>query len=482
MRPGTPRSRRAIERLEAAGLAERRALERETETAVLPVRRPRRRGLRAWLSGRLGPHLALALSTADQALVSATSLGVALLFVRGAAKEEYGIYTLVNGLVLLGGGVQAALITTPLTANASRLAGVERARFLVAVGRLQRRLAGASALLLGGGITAWELATSRGARAALLLGGAASVAVLGCFAREFQRTNQFLDERPGRALLSDGVFASLAALGLAAIWRTTGTLNAPGVLALIGLAALAPSILFAAASSPAVDASDVSDDRPIRALLRSQGRWTLPGMAVTWGQNAGYAYVVGGVAGAAAVADVAAARLFIMPINLVVTAWQRIFLPRAGAALSSDRDGATVVLERAQRSAVGLGACAIAYLGGVAIVLSLPAVHLPARYGGLRPLVAAWGAFVIANTVRSVASSALLAHAAFRAVFVASVVGAALSLAAMAALVPAHGALGAVYGMLLGELTLAGITWKLLATRRAESPAGARDRVQKFQS
>lgn len=56
---------------------------------------PRRRGL---LGG-------MALAGIDQALLSALSLGAAALFTHAAPKAEYGVYTLVAGLVLLGTGV-----------------------------------------------------------------------------------------------------------------------------------------------------------------------------------------------------------------------------------------------------------------------------------------------------------------------------------------------------------------------------------------
>ena len=66
--------------------------------------------------------------------------------------------------------------------------------------------------------------------------------------------------------------------------------------------------------------TSLADCRRASRLLVGQGKWTLPGMAVTWGQTTGYAYIVAAFLGSAAVAEMSAARLFVMPLNTLMTA------------------------------------------------------------------------------------------------------------------------------------------------------------------
>jgi O-antigen/teichoic acid export membrane protein len=404
-------------------------------------------------------HRELTLSTLDQALLSAINLAIAVLFIRFAPKEEYGCYTLVNGLVLLVGGVQAALVTTPLTANGARLVGAAQEQFVAVVLRLQTLLGLGFAALLAAGI--WLHGAGGGAGAGLLAVGAA-LAALGTWMREFQRTAQFLRGHTGRVLACDVLFAALAASGLLALWLAHGALSAASVLAVVGLAALAPGLGLLALGAPRGPAGEA---RRVVRLLIEQGKWTLPGMGVTWGQNTGYAYVVALLAGSAAVAEVAAARLFIMPVNLLVTAWGRTFMPRLGA-LHRDR-GLERVRALCRRSARALVALGVLYLVALAGFFALGGARLlPAKYGGLGLLVAAWGAFVVANTVRSVASVTLLSQASFRAVFHFSVVAAAASLALTVVLVRLCGTVGAVWGLCGGEVILAWLSWGALGRAR----------------
>src|SRR5213079_151583 len=156
-----------------------------------------------------------------------------------------------------------------------------------------------------------------------------------------------------RLLLADAAFALAAASGLWLAFRATGEVRAGRVLAVAGVAALLPGAGVLALARRRVGARDL---RRAARLLVGQGKWTLPGMAVTWGQTTGYAYIVAWFLGSAAVAELSAARLFVMPLNTLMTAWGRIFVPRAGALLATgDRAG---VLAQSRRNAVWLLAAA----------------------------------------------------------------------------------------------------------------------------
>lgn len=391
------------------------------------------------------------LATVDQALLSAMSLGTVVLFIHSAPKEEYGRYTLVNGLVLLATGMQAALVTTPLTALGSRLGRAERNEMVATVFDLQSLLA-----LALGGLLALGIRFLDGDR---WLAAAAALAVAGAFLREYQRTADYLDRAPGRVLIGDLAYVALAAAGLVAAMHAGHALRAPAVLAAVGGAALVSSLGLLRRRNGARHA------RAVARRLLDDGRWTLPGMAVTWAQNTGYSYVVALMCGSAAVAELAAARLFIMPINLVVAAWTRIFLPRAGALLASGgADGGEAGLRAlARRSLRLLLVLSLTYLLAPGAFFWLGGGRLlPSKYAGLAPFVFAWCCFFVVSATRSVASTSLLAHSAFRLVFGFSVAAAVTSLALMPILIRLIGQGGAVCALVGGELVLSVLAWRAL--------------------
>lgn len=413
---------------------------------------------------RSGMFGAMLLTGVDQGVLSALNLAIALVFIRFASKTEFGVYTLVNGLVLLALGVQTALVVTPLTANGARLVGPARSSFVAAVFRLQCALGAAMALLLAAGVHGYEVAHGRVAHGPLALG--AGLAVAGGWMREFHRSVEFLDHRSDRALFGDLCFVACAASALVVVRTCTGCVRASTVLCSVGGAALLPGLVGFLRGGRA--RCTVGDCRQAARILVDQGRWTLPGMGVSWGQNTGYAYVVALLLGSAAVGELAAARLFVMPLNLLMQAWSRTFLPRAGALLGRGRSVHALCL----RSVRWLVAGSLAYLALVGAFLAFGGGRLlPSKYAGLAPLIIAWGGFALVNVARNVASNALLAHTAFRTLFTFSVVAATGSLGLVVLLARGVGTVGAIGGLIGGELLLAVLCWRALLGRRREAEA-----------
>lgn len=393
----------------------------------------------------------LVLTSIDEAMLSAISFGISLAFIRVGDKSDFGVYTLVMGIILLIRGVENAIVVTPLTTHGARLERNDRERFVGAVERLQTLLGLAGALLLAAGLLV------RGGAGSVQLAGAAAFAAFGTWLREFQRSVWLLEERNGQALIGDAIYAALTMIGLAIVWIVERTVTTTTVLFVTGCGAFAPGVIGLARRGTGPHAPL----RPTARVLYEQGRWTLPGTAVIWGQNSGYAYLVSLLIDNAAVATLATARLFVMPVMLLLTAWGRIFLPRAGTLIASDAK--LEVRRLATRGALVLVAVSVPYLAAVGVFFWLGGMHyLSAKYQGVGPYVALWAVFAIVAIVRSAASNALLAHHAFRDLFTYAVVAAIVSLALVTALTPAVGVSGAVTGLVAGEVILVALAWRRL--------------------
>jgi O-antigen/teichoic acid export membrane protein len=397
----------------------------------------------------------LVITAIDEAVLSAINFGISIAFIRGGDKADFGVYTLIVGILLLMRGFQNAVIVTPLTTHGARQEPKARDRFIAAVERLQMVVGAAGSMLL---LIALLV---RGSKGALELAAAAALASIGTWLREFQRSVWLLEERNAQALAGDAVFATLTAVGITAWWRWRGTVTTTSVLFVIGIAALIPGMI-----GMAKRVSGQADPlRSTAAVLYEHGKWTLPGTAVIWGQNSGYAYLVSLMVDTSAVATLATARLFVMPVLLLLTAWGRIYVPRAGTLIAQRATGE--VRRLALRGIVMLLALSLPYFVGLAAFFALGGMALlSAKYQGIGPYVALWSGFAAIAVVRSAASNALLAYQAFRDLFSFAIVAAVVSLALVVALIPVAGIGGAVAGLVTGELILVVLSWRRLDRER----------------
>lgn len=391
---------------------------------------------------------ALLITAIDEALLSGLSFGLSLALIHWSGKVEFGLYTLVTGIVLLIRGVQNAVILVPMTTNGSRLVGEERGQFIAAVRRIQRLMGLVTALVLGVTLlffAEWPLAAS------------ATVYSIGTWAREFQRNRWLLDARNTRALGGDLVYALACAVGIALFIVETGTIDTTAALWINGAAALLPGTIGLVGGLR----ERSSEIRPVLRLLVDQGRWSLPGMAVTWAQQTGYAYLVSIFANTAAVGALATARLFIMPVMLLVTAWSRIFLPKAGQLLHEGNiRGVDQLAYRGTRIVLLLAA---GYLAAVVVAFELGGAHLLShRFEGIANYVLGWSVFAVVAVIRGPAGNALIAQNEFKTMFVFGVSAAVASLGTMLLLVPALGPGWSIAGAIAGELLLAILCWRSL--------------------
>ena len=146
-------------------------------------------------------------------------------------------------------------------------------------------------------------------------------------------------------------------------------------------------------------------------------------------------------------------------------------MPRAGALLSVDDSWTVFRLTR--RGALELIGLLVLYSLSIAFFFALGGARLlPAKYSTVSTLVALWGAYFVTNLIRGVATTALMAHAAFRVLLIDTLWAALLSLPLMIGLGYLRGAAGVVYGMMVGELVLAVLLWRELRIR-STSPSDA---------
>ncbi len=388
-------------------------------------------------------------SILDQGWLSALNLGVGLLLIRLATKEDYGIYAQLFVGGLLATTIIDALITNPLTTLSASLHGAQRHALLARLARFQRQLALAIAVLTG---IACVVATHLGAGGpAWLLGLCFAAYVYANARREYQRSMGFIDGRPDRVFRTDLIYGLGVIVGAALLaWQQW--LNLPALFAVLTLASVA-----ALRTGPALPhiAHDPVAYRQTLQTAWLRGKHALPGATASWVINYSYLYVTALWLGVTASADLSASRLLLMPVSLCVVAWARVACPMMGRLLAQapGRLGKLLLA-----SSIGLELLAAGYL--LVLWLALPWLErhvLSADYLGLDGLVIAWGLYFIVYSARWIATALLMAADRYLALLRATLAGLALLVVVFPIALSTHGTIGAVAALAIAEAFTLGL-------------------------
>lgn len=365
---------------------------------MLPIAMP---GKIPFSSGLNGKWIKVFAALTDQVWLSLLNFTISLAFIRIASKQEYALFILLQTPVFLVQGVQNALFISP---QATVLpASSEERKPLVkntsAAGQAIVTLF--AAVFCAIGLLVYRYTTTH--TDDWTLAAAFAVAIMGAMAREGARAVRYVEARTVHALLGDLAYGLLLLLSLALLaWGNAFT--ARNVLFTMGLAGMVPLAYVAwGRTLPRID-------RAAWQEFWACGRWALPGVLVTWVNLNAYPYVAAAALGTVAVADINAARLFLMPIALSITAWSNLVRPKISAFMAKNESAAVrrLSLQSLVFAETGLAAFI------VILVLAYPLLEhvLGPKYHGLLPLVLAWGVFFTLALMRNIFMATLMATAA----------------------------------------------------------------------
>ena len=425
------------------------------------------------MNDRARTHSAFArlLSSAvvSQALLSAANFGIGLILIRSAADVEYAYYVLAASAILLVVSLQNALFNPALALRLNRLDRPQRADLIGGLYREQQRLLRAvAALVLVGALGLWSVHMLDRHTVPLVLGAAA--AAIAILHREYFRMVLLSLRRPQDVLRTDIFYVVLIVAGAYAATFTSG----PALAALLALC-------LAAVASGVMLSRTLRRDEPwnvagARGILRDiapLAAWSTAGAAIHWTFSQGYVYLVAGTLDIAAVSAIAATRLLLMPVNLLSTGIGSLMLPLASGWLH--RHGAALVWRRLCLFATGLAVAMLCYFCVLWFMRDwIFTVILKKQFAQADALLILWGALFLVMVVRDQLVYLLAAQGQFRQLTLLTAASAAIALVASYGAMLQFGVVGALGGLLIGELiSTAGIVVLSLRRKAAHAPIAA---------
>ncbi|WP_242371204.1 lipopolysaccharide biosynthesis protein [Anaeromyxobacter sp. SG26] len=420
---------------------------------------------KAGRSVRIGAR-PFATSVLNQALSSATSFAIAFVLLRWLSPSDYGAYGIGMSICYFYAGVGNAAIITQMVVHFPDRPVEERRHYAARMMVALALACGTTLLVVALAASSFRAALSDRAPA-LALALAVALAAVCYLLKDFFIRFAYTSRAETDALIVNGVAAATLALALSGAWLLRWELDAAGAL-----------LVFALSQSSGVLAGLWKAKLPLRAVRWTalvedareawgHGRWALGGVAVSWLQTQGYAYVTLASLGAEGVGRANAARLLISPFLLLTPAINQVIMPRLAEHRAQDPRNAVRVASRVTLASLGF-----AVLYAVVLILStgtmVPFVLGP-KYSGMTALVAAWCVVLVCTLLRDGAANLFYAMKQFRAVTVTNAISASAALVATLVLVRALGGPGAVLGSAVGEIFLAAMLWERVRSASPQS-------------
>lgn len=383
-------------------------------------------------------------SIADQAMLSAANFGVGLILIRYAAEAQYGYYILAFNTMMLLTTLQGTFIGTPMVIRLPGLDQAARRQWMGSLLRDQKWLGAAGgALALVVALAGWAMGLFDGESTLVVV--AAIGLVLAALYREYLRGILLMYHRPQQVLGADAIYVAVLLAGCALAVRTP--VAAAGALLAGTMAALACASVLRR-----VLANDIERDAApgrLREIAR-MGFWAASGGVIYWLFNQGYNFLTAATLDLAAVAALAASRLTLMPINLLLAGMQKQLTPLASDWMHGM--GARRTLRRLMLFSLALALFTLLY-GAVIwllrdwIFLDLMRKDFPQR----DLLLVLWIGLFVLMVIREPIMMVPLLRQRFRALSAATLVCALIALAISYVGMLRLGPVGAVIGILTGE-------------------------------
>ena len=272
------------------------------------------------------------IASIDQAFLSGLNFLISIVLIKIVSKPEYGYYSIFFSIILFMASIQTAVINTPLAVLLITKKGDEKRKYVGSLFFGQNLLLFPLALIgVIGGIVTWYFNLFDPSFSAIIV--TISLAFIGILLREFLRAYFFADEIPKTVLIIDVLYVILFII-LGFLAYIFSQLDVAAVFFLMGLSSFLVGIFFINRNKWVFSRSDIK-------LSYSEnwkyGKWALFGVTVTHIQTYSYLYLLGIIVSSAAVADVSAARLLLMPLVLAQEGWSKVILPHGSKLRETNR-------------------------------------------------------------------------------------------------------------------------------------------------
>ena len=397
------------------------------------------------------------IASIDQAFLSGLNFLISIVLIKIVSKPEYGYYSIFFSIILFMASIQTAVINTPLAVLLITKKGDEKRKYVGSLFFGQNLLLIPLSLIgVIGGVVMWYFNLLEPSLSAIIV--AISLAFIGILLREFLRAYFFADEIPKTVLIIDVLYVILFII-LGFFAYIFSQLNVAAVFFLMGLSSFLVGIFF-------INRNKWNFSRSNIKLSYSEnwkyGKWALFGVTVTHIQTYSYLYLLGIIVSTAAVADVSAARLLLMPLVLAQEGWSKVILPHGSKLRETNR------LPRLFKEQVIVSIAFVVVVMSLVFVLIffkplLLNIILSAKYANSFDYIFYWGAIFAMGFIALNASFGLQVLKSFELISKINFVTMLVTILLAYFLINSNSIKGGLLALLIGQTISAIILWHFYA-------------------
>lgn len=257
----------------------------------------------------------------DQGMLSLINLSVQILLIKTVIKSDYGYYSLALSVIMYLMSFQNAVVNTPITVSIAGKTKEVKDKYISSI--FSGQIIALIILGLAGLFIVFILYSLGLSAEESLIASSLCVGSFGVLNREFLRSYFFAEEEPLRVLKLDFYYGLIYA-GLILVSYLLIGISVPLIIFFMGLASGFDSLILNKRLKFNFNLQSIKEGYLENWQI---SKWSLIGITVTHLQGYSYLYVVGGLLGSNAVADVSASRLLLLPIGLITNGWGNVIRP-----------------------------------------------------------------------------------------------------------------------------------------------------------
>ena len=383
-----------------------------------------------------------------QGMLSVTNFIVGFAIAKYATKNEYGLYVILFSIIGIAGNFQNALVNDPMTVLLPKKNAEEKHSFLSGLGYGQWLFFIPLVALTLIVVSIYSFLNKDFSLLKYI--SVLSIATLTYLLREYFRTVSYTKMQIHLIVKMDVLFMAFMATGICALIlldKVTGSSS----IAMLGVG------YFVAAVFEYVCAGEVYNAKidSIRNSFRETwqySKWALVGVTSDIFKNRGYIYIVTVSVGLAETADISAARLFLMPIGLLVASSAKFILAK-GADVFHVEGSARFRKIVMTIIAASIAAWAV-YVISLTSVMEYLTSFLGEKYGNIQGHILLWGIYFLVYSIRYQRTNALTVCREFKALANYSVISGIVTVGSCLVLTATHGGIGTIMSLIAGELVM----------------------------
>ena len=384
-----------------------------------------------------------------QGMLSVMNFVIGFATAKFATKSEYGVYVVLFSILGIPGGIQNSLINNPCIVLVPKKLPEEKDLFITGLGSGQWLIfIPLMAFLL---FAVFIYSNISNDRVTFEYGLVLVFSILASLLREFYRTLNYINMKILSIVKIDIVFVIIIIIGISALIFLDKVTSSTAI-ALLGIGYLI-SAVYAYISDDTKFIFNCSNIK--KSFLESWplSRWSLISVTSALLQNRGYIYIVTLMLGIEDVAEISAARLFLMPLGFLIVSTGKITLAK-GADLFEKNN--FVNLKKYVYSIIifliFIWICYIIFL--MVFYDSIITYAFAGKYSNLFLYILIWATYFLIYIIRFPINRAIMAAGEFKLLSYYDVLSASITILACLLLIKNIGSYGAILSLLIGEIVL----------------------------